>query len=528
MRVSSFIVSILFTFTITLINKTSYAQKSKTDFVFTVKTDNPSGAGSNDSTYNIWTHSSETYNFDIDWDNDGVFDTLGLSNSISIHYDVPGTYSIRIKGLFPRFSFLGTDRSKLVSVDQWGNQVWTNMERGLVGCDSLISLPSDTPNLSLVTDMRYMFSSATSIVSGMSHWDVSNVTNMVGMFQSATAFNDSIGKWDISKVTDIEGMFRRASSFNGDIIAWNLSSVKSIEEMFEEATSFNQPIGSWDVSGITNMKEAFRGASTFNQDLNRWDVSSVIDMGTMFSAALQFNENISDWDVSSVTDMNAMFWGASEFNQDIGNWKVDSLITMHSMFNKASKFDQDISSWNVSSVSDMTLTFSEASEFNQNLSKWDISNVGGMFAVFSKTAMSVSNYDSILIAWQSKPHKMNVRFGAENLHYCHGDSARSLLIADGWAISGDTYDCTITDLEELAKHAPKFYAYPNPSSGIVSVTLEENISMPLSVFNNLGQEVLSINPSLNRLKLDLGHLDNGIYYIRCGKQVKKLVLQHQE
>ena len=44
------------------------------------------------------------------------------------------------------------------------------------------------------------------------------------MFQS-TPFNQDIGGWDVSNVTDMRGMFSGASSFNQDISGWDVSKV---------------------------------------------------------------------------------------------------------------------------------------------------------------------------------------------------------------------------------------------------------------------------------------------------------------
>ena len=56
----------------------------------------------------------------------------------------------------------------------------------------------------------------------LSKWDVSRVTNMQDMFSSASAFNGDISKWDVSRVTNMISMFSsinsRASSFNLSLI----------------------------------------------------------------------------------------------------------------------------------------------------------------------------------------------------------------------------------------------------------------------------------------------------------------------
>ena len=95
-------------------------------FITTWKTDNPGTSGPTSIT--IPTFSGETYNFDVDWDNDGIFDTVGVTGDITHDFGVADTFTIRIQGTFPRifFNFTG-DRKKILSVDQWGNIAWTSM-----------------------------------------------------------------------------------------------------------------------------------------------------------------------------------------------------------------------------------------------------------------------------------------------------------------------------------------------------------------------------------------------------------------
>ena len=90
------------------------------DFVTTWKTDNP--GTSNDFSITIPTIGTG-YNYDVDWDNDGTFDELGLSGSVTHNFGVAGTYTIRIQGAFPRifFNYSG-DRKKILSIDLMGNR----------------------------------------------------------------------------------------------------------------------------------------------------------------------------------------------------------------------------------------------------------------------------------------------------------------------------------------------------------------------------------------------------------------------
>src|SRR6056297_497209 len=231
-------------------------------FVTTWQTDN-AGTSCN-SCITIPTHPQSTYNYEVDWDNDGVYDESGITGSVTHDFGTPGTYTIAIRGDFPRIYFNDEgDYRKILQVNQWGDIQWQSMARAFRGCRNLNGPMRDTPNLSQVTDMSYMFAQATSFNQDIGGWDVSNVSNMERMFDSAINFNQRIGGWDVSEVSNMRWMF------------W-------------EAVSFNQYIGNWDVSNVTNMSGMFQDAIRFNQAINNWDVSNVNDMSWMFGYASSF------------------------------------------------------------------------------------------------------------------------------------------------------------------------------------------------------------------------------------------------
>ncbi len=237
-------------------------------------------------------------------------------------------------------------------------------------------------DVSLVADMTSMFSGAEAFNGDISDWDVSSVTNMLAMFRGANTFNGDISNWDVSSVTNMLAMFTRADAFNGDISGWDTGAVTTMSYMFNGANAFNKDISNWNVSSVTNMSYMFSGAEAFNGDISDWDVSKVTNMTSMFSGANVFNGDISDWDVSKVTNMTSMFSGANAFNRDISNWNVSLVTDMTSMFNGANAFNKDISNWNVSSVTSMYQMFYYASAFNSDISGWDVSSVTNMEQMF--------------------------------------------------------------------------------------------------------------------------------------------------
>ena len=72
-----------------------------------------------------------------------------------------------------------------------------------------------------------------------------------------STFNGDISKWDTGKVTDMEYMFSSASAFNQDIGSWNTAQVTTMHAMFYIASAFNQDIGSWNTAQVTTMRAMF-------------------------------------------------------------------------------------------------------------------------------------------------------------------------------------------------------------------------------------------------------------------------------
>ena len=381
------------------------------DFVITVKTDN-TGPSSN-TQFTIPTYGSG-YNYNVDCDNDGTNEATAQTGDYTCNYASAGTYTIRIKDNtgaktgFPRIYFNNSgDRQKILSVNQWGTGIWTSMTNAFYGCSNLNSATAtdngggavpdwatDSPDLSNVTNMAYIFANTSIFNQDIGNWDISSVTDIHNAFSGASAFNQDISSWNTSNVTNMYGMFNGASAFNQDISSWDTSNVISMAYMFQNASDFNQDIGSWDISSVIYTNGMFNHASAFNQDISSWDTGNVIGMAGMFAYASNFNQNIGSWDVSSVTDMNNMFNNASAFNQNIDIWNTANVTDMHSMFFSASAFNQDIGSWDTSNVTDMHYMFAYASAFNENISSWDTDNVVDMNSMFEGSSVFDQNIGS--------------------------------------------------------------------------------------------------------------------------------------
>lgn len=262
----------------------------------------------------IPTAAGETYDYTIDWGDGNTEENV--TGDATHHYENHGIYQIIITGQFPRIYFnyenSTLSRRMIASVDQWGSNEWTSMERAFAGCVNLEILATDLPNLSKVSNMSEMFALCQKLEGNpsMRSWDVSTINDMGALFAQCDVFNLDISSWNVHKVEDMSGMFLGCDIFDQNIGGWDVSAVKDMGSMFGETLAFNQDIGNWDTSNVIVMEWMFASGEKFNQDISGWDVSKVTDMSYMFISATSFDQNLGSWNVSEVTDMEHMFNGS--------------------------------------------------------------------------------------------------------------------------------------------------------------------------------------------------------------------------
>lgn len=436
----------------------------------------------------------EGYNYEVDWDNDGIYDESGITGNVTHDFGKSGVYTIRIRGDFPRILFgYGGDRKKFYRIEQWGDQVWTSMQSAFTGCVNLDINASDLPNLSKVTsmgsmfayciglygqenmgdwntssvlNMAYLFEGASNFNQPIGSWNTSNVYSMGGMFgdaysfnqpignwntakveimremfSGANSFNQPIGNWNTGKVTDMGHMFSYTWAFNQPIGTWNMSNVTSADNMFNSANSFNQPIGNWKTSKMVLLYGMFSNATAFNQPIGNWDMSNAFQISNMFTGATSFNQPIGNWNVAKVAGMIETFAGATAFNQPIGNWNTARVVSMARMFQGATAFNQPIGNWNTARVNHMGGMFSGAVAFNQSLENWVLNPIVNLTMMFDNSGLDCGNYSATLIGWSANP-KTPVRrvLGAAGM-LCMPNALAAhanLEVTKGWTIVGDT------------------------------------------------------------------------------------------
>lgn len=378
------------------------------------------------------------YNFMVSW-GDGYVDSFADGVAFQHTYKTAGTYEVKIVPMldsdnngvretgFPSINFsTELKRNQLKKITAWGDGQWATMNHAFANCDELQVTATDAPDLSICADLSNMFASADKVNFDVSGWDVSNITTMEQMFYQAKAFNNGA-----------------ATNEGGKPITWGEKTAKvtTMKEMFNDAEAFNQSVSGWDVSALTTTQSMFAEAVLFNNG----------EVGNTASKPL-------GWLVPTtavLTDVSYMF-GAKQlsaepvsmaFNQEVSCLKTDKVTDYSYMFINAKLFDQDISSFKIASV--------------QSRPSGSIAP-NGAYHMLDNTALSVANYDNLLISWAAQVEalaaastpKTNVFFHAVGVQYCAGEAKRKYLIDQGWGdgvlgASSGVYD-DITDGGSLA------------------------------------------------------------------------------
>ena len=231
------------------------------------------------------------YNYTVDWgDATPATDHSDTDADATHTYTAANDYEVRIIGNFPRIFFNNAgDKDKIIDINQWGTQVWTSMERSFYGATNMTVTATDAPDLSNVTDMRFMFDGVTAFNQPVNHWNVSNIVRMRFVFRNATSFNQDLDTWNVSSVANMQGMFQDATAFNQNIGGWNVSSVTDMQQMFMDATVFDQDISTWNVSNVTIMTNMLdnSGLSSTNYDnlLTGWAALPSLRSGVILDVA---------------------------------------------------------------------------------------------------------------------------------------------------------------------------------------------------------------------------------------------------
>ena len=428
-------------YTLLLLTLVSGSVNSQNEFITTWKTNNTGGP--NDSTIYLPILAWPTTSYNVDWDNDGVADTLNLSGPVTLHFDSAGEYTIRITGTYPGFATGGAGSNELISIDQWGNNAWDTLS--FQNSSNLIITSVDTPNLTALTHLDHLFDGASSLNSSVAHWDVSNITSMHAMFANTDSFDQSLATWNIESATDITDLFLNAgistSNYDATLLSWSQQDVQpgltfgggssrfcdAVEErrILMDSAGWTFTDGGYDFTCkpdenfVTQWKTNNSGA-TGNTSIRLpiytdggyyfvdWGDGSHSEYLTgnkthTYSSAgtytvtiwgsfpsLLFYSSSDSRKLLKISQWGTNAWNALRF-QRCENLVIDAPDTpdlalvndMSNMFREARNFNSPIGHWDVSNVTNMASMFEEAEKFNQPLESWDVGNVTNMESMFA-------------------------------------------------------------------------------------------------------------------------------------------------
>ncbi|WP_297959849.1 BspA family leucine-rich repeat surface protein [uncultured Ruminococcus sp.] len=197
---------------------------------------------------------------------------------------------------------------------------------------------ADTSN---VTDMRYMFSYASSVQKiNLSGIDTSKVSTMEAMFNNCKSLTTlDISGFDTSNVTNMDFMFYHCEKLEFlDLSGFNTSKVTSMGGMFNYAYSLKSlNVSSFDTSNVTYMGGMFYNLNRITSiDVSNFDTSKVTYMGNMFGYCLQLRKlDLSSFDTSKVTNAYQMFTYCNNLKTVYisDKWNTDKMTSSENMFN---------------------------------------------------------------------------------------------------------------------------------------------------------------------------------------------------
>lgn len=161
-----------------------------TRFKITIDTTLTGGTGSAIDTFVLPNYTTGTYDYYVDWGDEGGEEHITTTGNHQHVYGLPGIYQIKIRGTFSWIYFNNVgDKLKLTSIDNWGNIKWTSMNKSFYGCSNMTGEYIDIPNTSSVTSMGTMFNGCSIFNQSVNNFDTSNVTSMSDMFQNCALFN---------------------------------------------------------------------------------------------------------------------------------------------------------------------------------------------------------------------------------------------------------------------------------------------------------------------------------------------------
>jgi hypothetical protein len=163
-----------------------------------------------------------------------------LSNQETITLPSSGVYVLEVmpRGAFGfnRIIFSnGGDKLKITDIKQWGTIAWSSFDSAFFGCENMLVTATDSPDLSICTNIADMFKIAIIANPNVSNWNLSNINMMNGVFVLATLANPNVTNWDVSSATLMGFIFFGAPNANPNARDWDVSNATDLNNIFTDS-----------------------------------------------------------------------------------------------------------------------------------------------------------------------------------------------------------------------------------------------------------------------------------------------------
>ena len=431
--------------------------------------------------------------------------------------------------------------------------VFTDTVSNSVGCDSVITLnltinnaTASSFNVTACDGYTWTQKNATYTASGVFTDTVSNsagcdsVITLNLTINNATASSFNVTACDGYTWAQKNATYT-ASGTHTDTVSNSAGcdSVITLNLTINNATASSFNVTACDGYTWTQKNATYTASGTYTDTVsNSVGCDSVITLNLTINNATASSFNVTACDGYTWTQKNATYTASGTYTDTVSNSAgCDSVITLNLTINNSDSTVITNVACGSYTWSQTNLTYTASGQYIDttqtvlgcdSLVKLNLTIVALDLTISTLTGSLVSNdTNATAHQWINCDSSGSTISGANSAVYnptVGGNYA--VIVTNGACI--DTSACQnviITSVRESASNAT-FVMYPNPTEGKLYIEMEGPLSTldQVQVYSMTGQLVQEELILANRTELDLSNLERGVYLIKYGQKMKKVIL----